>query len=321
MTTRIFGTGSALPEKIITNDHLSEIMDTSDEWIQSRTGIQERRLVSGEETVASLAIEAGKKALENSGCRAQEIQLVLAATCTSEYYFPNLACQVAAGLGIENAAAMDLNAACSGFLFALNTAHAYILAGIYDKVLIVGAETLSRVIDWKDRSTCVLFGDGAGACVVGADETGMKAFVQHSDGTLGHVLTCTGQMLETPALNENVQMEALHMDGQAVFKFAVKKVPECIMEILEKTGDSLDDVKYFVLHQANKRILQSVAKRLHVPEEKFPMNLDKKGNTSAASIPILLDEMNRAGMLNRGDKIVLSGFGAGLTWGAAYLQW
>lgn len=320
MTARIIGTGSAVPEQIVTNEDLSKIVETSDEWISSRSGIKERR-VAKEETTTSLAILAGKRALENAGIASEEIEVIIVATCTPDCFFPNTACQVQEAIGAKHAVAFDLSAACSGFLFALSTAQAYIKGGIYQKALIVGAETMSKMIDWSDRSTCVLFGDGAGAAVVSAEETGVLELVQKSDGTGKGVLSCKARETRNLLNHESETKEYLYMEGQPVFKFAVKTVPECVEEILEKAEVKKEEIRYYILHQANSRIIQSVAKRLKEPEEKFPMNLSLYGNTSAASIPILLDEMNRNGMLNRGDKLVLSGFGAGLTWGAVLLEW
>lgn len=321
MRTRIIGTGRALPEEIVTNDDLSRIMDTNDEWISSRTGIRERRLVKPGETTATLAVQAAKLALEDAGVKPEDIPLIIVATCSSEACFPSIGCQVQGILGASHAVAFDISAACSGFLFGLHTANAYLQTGIYDRALIIGTDSLSRVIDWEDRGTCVLFGDGAGACVVELSDKGLIDFVQLSDGTQGDVLSCYSSAMNTPMIPEGTPMRPLYMDGQAVFKFAVKTVPACIKQVLEKTNTSTEDIRYFVLHQANLRIIQSVAKRLKVDEEKFPVNLNHYGNTSAASIPILLDEMNRKGMLNSGDKLVLSGFGAGLTWAASLLEW
>lgn len=320
MTARIIGTGSAVPEQIVTNEDLSKIVETSDEWISSRSGIKERRLAK-EETTTSLAILAGKRALENAGIASEEIEVIIVATCTPDYFFPNTACQVQEAIGAKHAVAFDLSAACSGFLFALSTAQAYIKGGIYQKVLIIGAETMSKMIDWSDRSTCVLFGDGAGAAVVSAEETGVLELVQKSDGTGKGVLSCKARETRNLLNHESETKEYLYMEGQPVFKFAVKTVPECVEEVLKKAEVKKEEIRYYILHQANSRIIQSVAKRLKEPEEKFPMNLSLYGNTSAASIPILLDEMNRNGLLNRGDKLVLSGFGAGLTWGAVLLEW
>lgn len=320
MTARIIGTGSAVPEQIVTNEDLSKIVETSDEWISSRSGIKERRIAK-EETTTSLAILAGKRALENAGVTAEEIEVIIVATCTPDYFFPNTACQVQEAIGAKHAVAFDLSAACSGFLFALSTAQAYIKGGIYQKALIVGAETMSKMIDWSDRSTCVLFGDGAGAAVVSAEETGVLELVQKSNGAGKGVLSCKARETRNLLNHESETKEYLYMEGQPVFKFAVKTVPECVEEVLKKAEVKKEEIRYYILHQANSRIIQSVAKRLKEPEEKFPMNLSLYGNTSAASIPILLDEMNRNGMLNRGDKLVLSGFGAGLTWGAVLLEW
>lgn len=320
MTARIIGTGSAVPEQIVTNEDLSKIVETSDEWISSRSGIKERR-VAKEENTTSLAILAGKRALENAGVTAKEIEVIIVATCTPDYFFPNTACQVQEAIGAKHAVAFDLSAACSGFLFALSTAQAYIKGGIYQKALIVGAETMSKMIDWSDRSTCVLFGDGAGAAVVSAEETGVLELVQKSNGAGKGVLSCKARKTRNLLNHESETKEYLYMEGQPVFKFAVKTVPECVEEVLKKAEVKKEEIRYYILHQANSRIIQSVAKRLKEPEEKFPMNLSLYGNTSAASIPILLDEMNRNGMLNRGDKLVLSGFGAGLTWGAVLLEW
>ncbi len=320
MRTRIIGTGSALPGEVVTNDDLSKLVDTSDEWISSRTGIHQRRLAGQDENVVTLGTQAARRALENAGTAPEEIELILTATSSSEIYFPNVACQIQGNLQMTNAAAMDVSAACSGFLYVLHMADAYIRSGIYRKILLVGAETLSRLIDWKDRTTCVLFGDGAGACVVEAQESGVIDSVLHSDGGMGHVLTGSAGALGTPK-SEPMAARPIHMDGQEVFKFAVKKVPECIQELLEKNQILEDEVRWYLLHQANRRIIQSVAKRMRQPEEKFPVNLEHYGNTSAASIPILLDEMNRSGRIQEGDLCVLSGFGAGLTWGAALLNW
>ena len=320
MATRIIGTGSALPKTIVTNDDLSKVVETSDEWISSRTGIRARRIAKDETTV-SLAAEAALNALKNSHKHPEEIQLVIAATCSPDYFFPSTACCVMRELGIPEAAAFDLSAACSGFLFALNTAHAYLESGMYQNALVIGTETISKLIDWEDRGTCVLFGDGAGAAVVEKDSTGLLSVVQHADGGKSQVLTCRNRTVRNLLVPEELPREYITMEGQEVFKFAVKKVPECIRQVLEQSGTGIDEVKYFVLHQANSRIIQSVAKRLGAGEDKIPMNLQSTGNTSAASIPLLLDEMNQRGMLKRGDKIILSGFGAGLTWGADLLVW
>ncbi|MDO5425355.1 MAG: beta-ketoacyl-ACP synthase III [Eubacteriales bacterium] len=320
MRIKVIGTGSALPAKIVTNEMLSRIVETDDAWISSRTGIRERR-IAGEETTTDLAVSAAKAALEDAGCAPEEIDLILVATFTPEHCLPNTACAVQAALGCRNAAAFDLNAACSGFLFAMNTAQAYVEAGIYRTILLVGAEEVSKVLDWEDRSTCVLFGDGAGAAVVQAREGEAMRFLQFSDGAQGQVLACMERTAENPWHTAEKPPKTLTMDGQAVFRFAVRRVPECIRQLLAQAGKEPEEIDWFLLHQANKRILDSVANRLGVEEGRFPMNLDRYGNTSAASIPILLDEVRRKGILKEGDQVVLAGFGAGLTWGAALLTW
>lgn len=320
MKTRIIGTGSCLPETVVTNDDLAKIMDTSDEWISSRTGIKERRLAK-EETTASMSIAASKRAMEDAGVCAKEIDLIIVGTITGNYVTPSTACEIQAAIGTDRAVAFDINAACSGFMFALHTADAYLKTGLYKTALILGAETLSKIVDWNDRSTCVLFGDGAGAAVVRADETGLLAYDQGCDGAKGKVLACQNRKNNNPLVKNSTDLQYTHMDGQEVYKFAVTTVPASIKKVVENAGLSIEDIDYFALHQANIRIIQSVAKRLKAPEDKFPTSLDHCGNISAASVPILLDEMNRKGLLKPGKKIVLSGFGAGLTWGSAVIEW
>ncbi len=320
MTTRIIGTGSYLPEMVVTNDDLAKIMDTSDEWIRTRTGIRARHLVK-EETTTFMCVEAAKRALENAGMQAEDIELIIVGTITGDHVTPSTACEIQAAIGADKAVAFDINAACSGFLFALHTAHAYMQAGIYKNALLLGAETLSKIMDWNDRSTCVLFGDGAGAVVVKADETGLLAFEQGSDGAKGHVLACKNRSNNNPYVSNPMDYDYVHMGGQEVYRFAVSTVPKSIQKVLEASDVKQEDVTYYVLHQANIRIIQAVAKRLKEEDAKFPISLDHCGNISAGSVPILLDEMNRKGMLKRGDKIVMSGFGAGLTWGTALLEW
>ena len=320
MNMKIIGTGRSLPKKIVTNDDLAKIMDTSDEWIVTRTGISQRHLVT-EETTTSMAADAAIEALKQSDISVQEIDLIIVATISADGTMPSTACQVQDIIGATNAVAFDLVAACSGFLFALNTAYAYFKAGLYKNALVIGAETLSKIVDWTDRSTCVLFGDGAGAVFAQADEAGMYEMLQYTDGSKGHVLTHKNGPVHNMLTQNKVSHKYIAMDGQEVFKFAVKKVPESIQALLDKENLLAEDIKYFVLHQANKRIIQSVAKRLHVSEDKFPVNMDKYGNTSAASIPILLAEMNEQGMLHKGDKIMLSGFGGGLSWGVSLVEW
>ena len=321
MGTRMIGTGSSLPKAVVTNDDLSKIMDTSDEWISSRTGIRERNLAK-EETTASMSTEAARRAMENAGVTAQEIDLIIVGTVSADLVTPACACEVQAAIGAVDAVAFDINAACSGFMFALNIAHAYLQAGVYKTALIIGAETLSKLMDWSDRSTCVLFGDGAGAAIVRADgRNRLLAFDQGSDGVKGSVLACPNRSNNNPLIETSKELSYVHMDGQEVYKFAVTTVPASLQRTIQAAGLTVEDIDYFVLHQANIRILQAVAKRLKVSEDKFPISLDHCGNISAASVPILLDEMNRQGLLKSGMRIALAGFGGGLTWASAVLEW
>lgn len=321
MSIKIIGTGSALPERRVTNDDLAEIMDTSDEWIRERTGIASRYLSTGE-TVASLTTVACERALESAGRKAEDVELLLVATCSPELLLPCTACQVQAKLGASKAVAFDLNAACAGFLFALHTAWAYVEAGIYKNALVAGGEVLSKIMDWSDRGTCILFGDGAGAVMVEkCEKGGILSFVQHSDGSRGQVLSCANRGLNNPFFAQPLESEFVQMDGREVFAFAVRQVPAAIDEALSQAGLLPKDVDMYVLHQANKRIIEGISKRLSVDISRFPMNLNEVGNTSSAAIPLLLDELNRRGELREGMTIVLSGFGAGLTYGACVMSW
>lgn len=321
MAARIVGTGSYAPENVVTNDYLATVMDTSDEWISSKTGIRQRRISKGEGTV-TLAFQAAKRALENAKVNPKEVDLIICATCSPDKFLPSTACEVQALLGAQNATCFDLSAACSGFIFALNTANAYISAGMANTVVIIGAETLSKIMDWEDRATCVLFGDGAGAAVVRkAEKPSVLAHISGADGSKGAVLQCKAREVNNLFIKGEEKIEYVTMDGKEVYKFAVTCVPDIIKQLLLQSNTEIEDVKYFVLHQANKRIIESVAKRLHVPMEKFPLNIDNYANTSAATIPILLDELNQKGMLERNDKIIIAGFGGGLTWGGALIEW
>lgn len=317
MNMRIISTGSSLPERVLTNKDLENMVETTDEWIRERTGIAKRHMADGD-TVASLAADACKKALQKAGKTAQEVDLIIVATCSPERFLPCCACQVQSEIGAMNAVAFDLNAACSGFLFALEIANAHISSGIYKNALIVGSEVLSKLVDYTDRGTCILFGDGAGAVYVEADETagtGFLGMMQRSDGTKGEVLACNCRV------KEGDPDSYITMDGREVYKFATRQVPICIEGALENAGLKVEDIDLFVLHQANLRIIESISKRLNVGMEKFPMNLPEVGNMSSAAIPVLLDELNAAGKLKRGQKLVLSGFGAGLTYGACVVTW
>ena len=320
MSIRILGTGSYLPETIVTNDDLAKVMDTSDEWIASRTGIRARH-ISVDDTTSGMAVKAAKEALKESGVAPEELDCIFFATLSGDRATPNGACDVQKAIGARNAVCMDLNAACSGFVYALTTAVAYAKAALAKKMLVIGVETLSKVVDWSDRSSCVLFGDGAGCAVVEADDS-REVFIDYgSNGELGEALTCGERKLNNLLVENHEPLEQVFMDGQEVYRFAVKTVPRTIENVLEKAGVSKDEIKYYVLHQANKRIIDSAAKRLKLDIEKFPMNLDRCSNTSSASVPILLDEINKKGLLERGDKIVMCGFGGGLTWGTIYLEW
>ena len=320
MPARIIGTGSALPALLVSNRELEKTVDTTDEWIRSRTGIESRH-IAVEETTTSMAIEAAKKALQDAKASPEELDLIIVGTISPDHYFPSTACEIQSALGAVNATAFDISAACAGFLFGLGIVDAYMKAGTVRTALVVGAETLSKMMDWNDRSTCVLFGDGAGAAVVRSDESGIMSMVQGSDGARGNALTCEGRRVNNPYKKNDTSLDYTKMNGQEVYKFAVKTVPKSIEEALLKATVKADDVKYFLLHHANLRIIEAVAKRLGQSIEKFPTNLQECGNISAGSVPVLLDHVNREGMLQKGDTLVLAGFGAGLTWGATVLIW
>lgn len=320
MAVKILGTGSYLPEKLVTNDDLAKVMETSDEWISSRTGIRSRH-ISIQDTTTSMAVKAAKIALEDAGVMPEELDHIFVATLSGDHATPSTSCELQKEIGAVHAVCMDLNAACSGFVYGLNTAIAYAKAGMGKKMLVMGVETLSKILDWNDRSTSVLFGDGAGCVIVEADDSRKIYIDAGSDGAKGDVLTCDERHLNNFLVQDQEPMKQVMMDGQEVFKFAVRTVPKSIDQVLKSAGVKKDEIKYYVLHQANRRIIESAAKRLKEPMEKFPINVDRCANTSSATIPILLDEMNKKGMLSSGDNIVLSGFGGGLTWGSIFLQW
>lgn len=320
MTTKIIGTGSYVPELVVTNDDLAKVVETSDEWIRSRTGIRERRIAEHMGT-SELAAKAAEAALLNAGLAAEDVDIIILATSSGDNCMPNGACEVQNAIGARNAVAFDINAACTGFVYALNTMHGFLKSGLYKTGLVIGADAMSKLMDWTDRGTCVLFGDGAGAVVVRAEETGLVHMVMGSDGSKGHALACKSRTLENFSTGKRPELGYMTMDGQEVFKFAVKRVPECICQVLEESHTHSDEIKFFVMHQANYRIFESIAKRLKISMDRIPMNMDRYGNTSGASIPLILDEINREGKLQPGDKLILSGFGAGLTWGAVLLEW
>ena len=309
MNIKICGTGSALPEKIITNKDLEKMVDTEDSWIVDRTGISKRHKALDDENAASLGAEAARKALDMAGLSLDDIDLILVATCSDDDRVPNCACKIQKLLGKTNIPAFDINAACTGFLTALTVADAYFNAGMYKRILIIGTETLSRIIDYTDRGTCILFGDGAGAVVAEAIESDKRMVsTLFADGEKGDALACRcdGKLM---------------MDGQGVYKFATRSVPQAINATLEKAGLTPDDIDLFVLHQANKRIIDSIARTLKSDISTFPMNISEVGNMSSASIPVLLDDINRKNIIKKGDTVVMSGFGAGLTYGACILTW
>ncbi len=320
MTGRIAGTGFYAPEKVVTNDDLAKIMDTSDEWIRDRSGIAERHIATCETTVG-MAAKAAERALESSGIEAGDIEVIIVATNSPDNYYPAAACEVQAAIGARNAAAFDIFVGCSGFVTGMSILNAYIQAGLYRTGLVIGSETLSKMMDWDDRSTCVLFGDAAGAAVITASDTGIEKTILGADGSQAEALTCVARVTDNFLDPQPHVYDYTHMDGKAVFKFAVRKMADLINELLEESGEDAGNIKYFLVHQANLRIIEAAAKRLGIPMERFPHNIETYGNTSTASIPVLLTEMSADGRLQKGDKIILAAFGAGLTWAGALLTW
>ncbi len=324
---QIVGWGYHVPSKIITNQDLEQIVDTQDEWIRTRTGIEERHVAaSPAETSASLGIQAGRKALDMADIHPNKIDLIICATSSPEHIFPSTASIIQDGLGATNAGAFDLSAACSGFVYALSMARGHILAGDAEYVLVIGAETLSRIVDWTDRGTCVLFGDGSGAVLVAASDVpgGIMASVLGSDGSGADLLTVPAGGSAMPASLESINTGShyIKMDGRAVFRFATRVMAEATIQALAKAGLTVQDVDLVIPHQANERIIQnSVLKQLQIPENKVFINLRKYGNTSTASIPIALCEAIEEGRVKPGDKLVFVGFGGGLTWAACAVEW
>ena len=308
---KIVSTGRALPAKVVTNDDMSRLVETSDEWITTRTGIQTRHFCESE-TQASLATRAARGALERGGVAPEELCACIVATVTPDHAAPTTACLLQQRLALpENIPCFDMNVGCTGFIYALQVARGFLLQSGRPYALVVGAESLSRITDFTDRGTCVLFGDGAGAVVLTLEEGSLYAC------TLGARGDAEAIFIEGPG----PEHPYIHMDGQRVFRFAVEAVPHCIRTLLEETGLGLEDIDWFVPHQANKRIIDHVAKKLRVPNERFYQNMMRYGNTSAASIPIALDEMVEHGLLRKGQKVLCVGFGAGLTWGGTLLEW
>jgi len=322
----IAGTGSYVPERILTNAELSVMVDTSDEWIVTRTGIKERRIAAEGEFTSHMATKAAQQALEQAGLAASEIELIVVATITPDTPTPATACHVQQQLGTMNAVAFDISAACSGFLYAMKICKRLISDGAFKNALIIGAEILSSVTNWEDRTTCVLFGDGAGAAVLRRAEPGEGSIVateMGTDGNLTHLLEIKGGGTACPITAQNVDehLHTLTMQGKEVFKFAVNRMKEAAEKVIERAGWHAEDIACVIPHQANLRIIDAIADRLAVPNERVFVNLDKYGNTSAAAVAIALDEANRTGAFKRGDCIVLVVFGAGLTWAAAAIRW
>lgn len=317
MSFCILGTGMYVPERVVTNDELSTIVETSDEWITQRIGVKERRVCTTE-TASDLAYKAAKSALENCGCTPEELDLIICATVSGETVSPSVACMVQRKLG-ATCMAYDINAACSAFLFLLETAAGYFARKTVKKVLVVGAERMSRIVDWEDRGTCCIFGDGAGAAVLGEGDGYMLSEITVKGGD--EVIKIPQFIGKSPFFEPEQEKPYIHMNGQETFKFAVNAICEDIRNILDKSGLTADDIKYIVPHQANKRIIDFAAKRLRISQDKFFVNIEKYGNTSSASVPIALDEMNRQGLLNRGDLIILTAFGGGLANATCLIKW
>ncbi|MBP3231199.1 MAG: ketoacyl-ACP synthase III [Anaerovibrio sp.] len=325
MNAGILGTGYYLPEKILSNSDLEKIVDTSDEWITERTGIKERRIAADDVATSDLALRAAEMALKDAKVSPDELDLIIVATLTSDRIIPSTACIIQDLLGAKRAAAFDLSAACSGFAYGITVASQFIQCGAYRKALVIGAETLSKYINWEDRNTCVLFGDGAGAAVLGQveDGYGILSFDLGSDGSGGDAIQIPSSGSRMPVSNESIEkrLNLIHMNGKEVFKFAVKAMGNTVKHSLEKIGMKQEEINWLVPHQANIRIIQSAAKRLAMPMEKVIVNIQKYGNMSAACIPIALAEAAAEKRFKKGDIIALSGFGAGLTWASCIIRW
>ncbi len=321
----IIGWGKYLPEKVLTNAELARTMDTSDEWIVTRTGIRERRIAADDESTATLALEAARAALETTDLTPADLDLIIVASASPEHIFPATACLVQDALGAVNAGAFDLSAACSGWIYGLSLAAQAVATGAIDHALVIGAETLSRIVNWEDRGTCILFGDGAGAVVLGPSDQpgGVLSCVMGADGSGGETLALPAGGSKLPASPETVRkkLHTIQMDGRQVFRFATRVMRDAAEEAVAKAGLTMDDVALVIPHQANSRIIETAARGLKLPMERVFTNLEKYGNTSSASIPIALCEALEAGRIQAGDRVVTVGFGAGLTWGAAVVQW
>lgn len=324
--TVIAGTGSYLPEKVITNFDLEKMVDTTDEWILSRTGIRERHMAAPEQATSDLATEAGRGALEMAGVDPADLDLIIVATLTPDHYFPSTAGFVQRNIGAMKAAAFDLEAACTGFIYALTIGDLFIRSGTYSKVLVIGAEVLTRFLNWEDRETCVLFGDGAGAAVLVPGSDGKRGIISthlHSDGSMAELLYAPAGVSRMPITKEAIdqKLNTVKMRGNEVFKVAVTRLSEVVDEVIQANGLGEDDIDFLVPHQANLRIIQATARKLKLPMEKVIVTVDVHGNTSAASVPLALDVAVRSGRIKEGDQVLLEAFGGGLTWGAAFVRW
>ncbi len=324
-SVHIIGTGSYVPARVMTNADLEKIVDTTDEWIVSRTGMRERRIASDQECTSDMGAQAAERAIKQAGIRADEIDLVICATLTPDMMFPATACLIQNMIGATNAAAFDMEAACSGFLYGLEIGQQFITSGTYDTVLVVAAEKLSTIVDWEDRNTCVLFGDGAGAAILRSrgEEHGILTTCMGADGSKADILLMPAGGAKYPASRESVssKMHCLKMAGKEVYKHAVTAMQTAARDALGKCNLSAADIKCVIPHQANVRILEALADRLEMPMEKVYINLDRYGNVSAASVAIALDEAAREGRFERGDLILLVVFGSGLTWASCVIQW
>ena len=321
----IVGMGVCLPEKVLTNADLTRMIDTNDEWIRERTGIQERRIAEDSQAASDLGVIAAQRALKTAGILADEVDLIIVATATADMQFPSTACIIQEQLGLKNTPAFDVTAGCTGFIYALTIANQFIASGFYRTVLVVGTEVLSKVTNWKDRETCILLADGAGAVVLrpAAPGCGILSMKLGADGAGGKDLLLPAGGSRTPVTPELIEanQNKLHMNGSEVFKFAMKILPEVTEQALELADLRKEDIDLIVPHQANIRIIEAAARRLDLPMEKFMINLDRYGNTSSASIPIAMHEAVETGRIKSGDVVVLTGFGAGLTWGSIVMQW
>lgn len=318
----IAGIGAYLPSLVVTNDKISELVETNHDWIVQRTGISERRISEGENT-SDIATKAAEIALERAGITAEDLDLIIVATISPDMFIPSVACLVQSNLNADKAACFDISVACSGFVYGLEIANGLMQTMNYKNALVIGAEVLSKVMDWTDRGTCILFGDGAGAAVIKQSERkGIIKSYLRSDGKKGNALTIGGPDFDTPFSKEKVTQDRLiKMNGREVLRFAVSAIADGVTEVLKDTDISLDEIKYIVPHQANYRIIKSAAEKLKLDEEKFYLNLDRVGNTSSASVPIVLNEMYEKGLLNKGDKLILVAFGGGLTYAASVIEW